>query len=84
MVIHHPASQRPPHPTAWGTATGMQGEEGVIMGEREREKARGETAWVGFGGDGGESEGPSRKLREIRGLRRELDMGEGGKERQMG
>lgn len=33
MVIHHPASQCPPHPTAWGMATGQGGRVGKEPGE---------------------------------------------------
>ena len=47
MVIHHPASQRPPHPTAWGTATGTYGEGG---GGSNNGGERGETARVKSGG----------------------------------
>lgn len=39
MVIHHPASQRPPHPTAWGMATGTWRGGGVgNLGELESKK----------------------------------------------
>lgn len=79
MVIHHPASQRPPHPTAWGMATRTGGGEGArvksvgIGGRRGVVEVKGkgedeEPSTDGQGGDG-----------KMAAWRRAVDTGERGR-----
>lgn len=80
MVIHHPASQRPPHPTAWGMATGTR--EGVGWARVKSAGIEGKRRVVEVEGKG-EDEEPStdgqRGDGKMAAWRKDVDTGERGR-----